>query len=51
MFSPVGKKQILLSIKRAKETGLDLNEAREVVLNRIAEEDESLSRCHPVVGP
>ena len=43
MFSPVGKKQILLSIKRAKETGLDLHEAREVVLNRIADEEREKS--------
>lgn len=38
MFSPVGKKQTLLEIKRAKETGLDLHEAREIVLSRKREQ-------------
>lgn len=41
MFSPVGKKQVLLEIKRAKETGLDLHEAREIVLSRKREQSQS----------
>ena len=41
MFSPVGKKQTLLEIKRAKETGLDLSEAREIVLSRKKEQSKA----------
>jgi Ca2+-binding EF-hand superfamily protein len=47
MFSPVGKKQILLEIKRAKETGLDLQEAREIVLARKQDELNEKSMGSP----